>query len=428
MLSEINKIHFIGIGGIGISAIARLFLLQGKTVIGSDLNRSLVTDELEKFGAKIYFGHNKNNLGADSDLVVYTIAISDKNPELIKAKKLKISVLSYPEILGQISKNFYTIAVSGTHGKTTTTAMVGKILSDTSFDPTVIVGSFLKNGSGNLIVGKSNFLVVEACEYRRSFLNLSPNILIITNIDNDHLDYYKDIKDIQSAFMEMVNKLPEDGYLICNTKQKTLKPVLKSLKAKLLDFSKIKRVPKLLVPGEHNVENAKAALCVAIALKINKQKTKKSLETFSGTWRRIEYKGKTKSGALLYDDYGHHPTEIRATLAALRGKFKKKKMFVIFQPHLYSRTKLLLKDFTKSFNNADEIIITDIYAAREKMDKTIHAKDLSEALNKNNKDAIYVSSFKDIVNYINKKSKTGDIILTIGAGSILNVAETLTNI
>ncbi|TSC89025.1 MAG: UDP-N-acetylmuramate--alanine ligase, partial [Parcubacteria group bacterium Gr01-1014_2] len=241
MMNEFNNVksvHFIGIGGIGISSIARMMLLEKKEVNGSDTNESEITKELENLGAKIKIGHKKENLDSETELVIYTIAVPENNPELVKAKKLKIKILTYPEALGLISKKFYTIAISGTHGKTTTTAMTAKIFMDAGLKPTAIVGSLLKDERSNFVAGSGKFFIVEACEYKRSFLNLEPKILAITNIDNDHLDYYKNLKDIQKAFAELAGKIPKDGFLICNPNDQKIKPVLKSAKCRIIDYTK----------------------------------------------------------------------------------------------------------------------------------------------------------------------------------------------
>lgn len=424
-MRQIKKIHFIGIGGIGISAIARMMLMQGKKVSGSDRFFSIITDELKKLGAEIYKGHRLSNFASDTELVVYTTAVSKNNPELQKAKKLKIPSMSYPEMLGLISRDKYTIAVSGAHGKTTTTAMIAKILIDAKMDPTVIVGSLLKDCKSNLIIGKSKWFVCEACEYKKAFLNLNPKIIIITNIDNDHLDYYKNLKNIQKAFSQFISKLNKEDFLIYNKKDSNSFPVVKKAKCRVIDYLKIDARPDLKIPGVHNTENAKAALTVAKILKIQKKKALKSLKNFSGTWRRFEYKGRTKNGIEIYDDYAHHPTEIKASLNAARENFKNNKIWCVFQPHLFSRTRLLLDDFAKSFNNADFIIVTDIYAAREKNDKKIHAKNLVKKIQKYNSNVVYISYFSSIKKFIKKNAKKGDIIITMGAGDIFKIGENL---
>ena len=315
-----------------------MFLRGKKTVSGSDIARSEITKALEKIGAKIYYRHSGKNLKA-ADLVVYSPAVAENNPELIKARKLGIRTFSYPEMLGAISKDKYTIAVSGAHGKTTTTAMVGMMLRDAKLDPTIIVGSLLREEKSNFVAGRSKYFVVEACEYKRSFLNINPKIAIITNIDNDHLDYYKSVKNIQKAFGEFAAKLGKDGYLICNPNGKYMKPVVKIAKCEIIDYTKLPRDFKLKVIGEHNLDNAQAAFAVGKMLGIRENTIRKSLENFSGTWRRFEYKGKTKNGVLVYDDYGHHPAEIKATLKSVREAFANNTIFYVFQQHLYSRTK-----------------------------------------------------------------------------------------
>ena len=424
LLAESKNIHFIGIGGIGISAIARMFLLEGKKVSGSDMSDSKTINELQKFGAKIQIGHSETNIPKDTDLVIYTIAIDKNNPELKEAIKRNIKILTYPESLKEVSKNKYTIAVSGTHGKTTTTAMIAKIMIDAGLDPTVIVGSFLKGHESNFIAGKSKYFVVEACEYRKSFLNIKPTIALITNIDNDHLDFYKDIADIQNAFREFVSHLGKDNYLIANIKDKTIIPVLKDLNTNIINSKDFfDKELKLKIPGEHNKEDASFALAVVNILGIAKEKAKKSLEEFVGTWRRFEYKGETKNGVLIYDDYGHHPTEIKATLSGAREFFGKKKIFVAFQPHLYSRTKILLNDFVTAFGDADEILVAPIFAAREKFDPSITSEILVDKIN--NTKALSFKNFVDIENYLLENLKKDDVLITIGAGDIYKIGESL---
>lgn len=392
-LHTIKKIHFIGIGGIGVSAIARMFLLEGKEVSGSDRSKSVITDELEKLGATIYEGHAKGNVPEDCDLVVYTIAVGDDNPE----RGVCDNELTYPEVLGLISKDKFTIAVSGTHGKTTTTAMIAKIMIDAGLNPTVIVGSLLKDVKSNFVAGDSKYLVVEACEYRRSFLNLHPTILVITNIEADHLDYYKDLDDIKSAFEEMKAKVQDGGVIITEK-----------------EYSEAPHDFQLQAPGEHNIKNAQAAYMVGRELDIPEEAVRKSLAEFSGTWRRFDFLGKTKEGVLVYDDYAHHPDEVRATLKGFREKYPDKKILVIFQPHLYSRTKLLLNEFAKSFSDADRIIITPIYAAREEKDESI-----SHTMLANMSGAEAVDRFDEI------DIGDAEVIVVMGAGDIRKVGEDL---
>lgn len=439
-LSEIFHIHFIGIGGIGVSAIARMMLGESKEVSGSDRASSLVTDELSKLGAKIYFSQTAKNISSDIDLVVYTIAIPDDNPELAEARKRGIKCLTYPEMLGFISAKKFTIAVAGTHGKTTTTAMIAEIMLEAKLDPTVIVGSLLKRTDGgsncsNFIAGQSQYLVVEACEYRRSFLNINPKIIVITNIDNDHLDYYKDLKDIQLAFIEFVAKLPADGVLICNTDDPRLSLIIESLKntsVKIIDYKKLKDKKaglKLSIPGEHNIDNALSALAVGESLRVGSLVAIEALNKFNGTWRRFDFKGKTKKGSLVYDDYAHHPTEIIASLTGAREFMKKNnltgRLLIAFQPHLFSRTKLLKTELANSLSLADEIILAPIYASREKNDLEINSNIIADLIKVKNKPVFSLNNLEQIVSHLEQYSKPEDFIMTIGAGDIFKVGDDL---
>lgn len=430
-MKKIKKVHFIGIGGIGISAIARMILKQGKSVSGSDRTRSLITDELQKLGAKIYIGQHASQVPRDADLVIYTIAIPSDNPELARAREFDIPAVTYPQALGEVSRNRFTIAVSGAHGKTTTTAMIGKIFRDAGKDPTVVVGSLLKGAKSNFVAGKGKYFIAEACEYRRSFLNLDPRIIVITNIDREHLDYYKDLKDIQGAFSEFVSKLGRKDYLVTDAKNKNIVPVVRRAACRVIDFRKESvRGLKLSVPGRHNVLNAQAALAVAKIARLPRAAALKSLARFSGTWRRFEFKGKAKSGALVYDDYGHHPTEIKATILAARefmqnAKNEPKKLTVVFQPHLYSRTKLLFREFVGSFELADKVIVLPIYAAREPEDRTVNSKMLVKEIKKRGIAAESADSFEEAVKKILPDAGKDSLILTIGAGDVYKVGEIL---
>lgn len=416
-----KSVHCVGIGGIGVSAIAKMMLIEGKDVTGSDVAISPVTEKLEKDGATIYIGHKAQNLDTATDLVIYTIAVSKENPELAKAKKLGITMLTYPQALGLISSKKYTIAISGTHGKTTTTAMVAEILMKAGLHPTVVVGSFLNKEKENFIAGSGRYLVAEACEYQESFLTLSPKILVITNIDNDHLDYYKNLRNIQRAFHKLAKKVPDDGYVVCQKQNNLLQPVISNLTCQIVDYRNTKIDFPLGVPGTYNVENAEAAATVACLLGVGKDVVKSALSGFSGTWRRAEYKGKTDGGALVYDDYAHHPTEVVRALRAFREKFPDKKITVVFQPHLYSRTKLLFRDFVRSFDNADNVIVTPIYAAREKSDPSVSSKVLAD----NIYGAVFMPTFSRIENHLVKLSGKDDIIITMGAGDVYAIGEYL---
>ena len=421
-LQKIKSVHFIGIGGIGVSAIARLMVVMGKTASGSDINHSPITDELEKLGIKIYLGQNPENITSNMDLVIHTIAVKENNPELLAVKNLGIQTVTYPEMLSVLSKDMYTIAVSGTHGKTTTTAMIAKIFIDLKLDPTVIVGSILKDYNSNLIVGKSNYFIVEACEYQRSFLNLHPNILIITNIDLDHLDYYKDLPDIQSAFRELALRIPKDGAVICNPGDERVMPVIQGLACTIVDYTTFIHDLKLNIPGNHNRQNAGASLAVSDFVHIDPALAQQSLMDFSGTWRRFDLKGKTSHGTAIYDDYAHHPKEIVSALSGMKEMYPDLHRVAFFQPHLYSRTKEHLDDFSQAFNDVDEVYILPIFAARETKDESINSEMLVEKILQTGKKVSYVKNFDEALVYI-KKLGENVVVINIGAGDIYKLSE-----
>jgi len=433
-LKNIHVAHLIGVGGIGVSAVARLMLARGVTVSGSDNNPSLATEkllvveQLKKEGIKVFFGHDAVNVPVVCDLVVYSPAVREDNPELVVAQERGVQTLSYPEALGMISRGMRTVAVAGTHGKTTTTAMIAEILVGAKLSPTVIVGSILKSGT-NFIAGKSDIFVVEACEYKRSFLNLSPEILVITNIDNDHLDYYGTIEGVQKAFAELIEKVPAHGAIVCNPNDPLVAPVITKAIARIVDYTLGSSTPKLAVSGDHNIRNAKAALAVARILGVGGEEAEKFLAQFAGTWRRMEYKGRVESGALVYDDYAHHPTEIKATLQGFRAKYPDGNIRVIFQPHLYSRTKFLLADFAESFSDANEVIVAPIYAAREENDATISSEILAQRIMDEQKVSGLrvwaMLDFETIEKYLRDTATTNDIIITMGAGDIYKVGESV---
>lgn len=431
-LSKIKKVFFVGIGGIGISAIARMMHIEGKLVSGSDMSLGEVVTELRNIGISVTIGQDLSFIPKDTDLIVYTIAIAHYDQKLYEAiLNLGIPARSYPQMLSIVTKNKYTIAVSGTHGKTTTTAMIAKILMDTGMDPSVIVGSLLKEYKSNLIVGNGDIFVVEACEYERSFLNIKPKILVITNIESDHLDYYKDISDIESAFSELI--LQTDDFVVCNPKDPATSRIVKnSNHKKIIDYTGyLYKVPKLSVPGLHNRMNAACALAVADILKISPAKVMKPISEFSGTWRRLDKRKETEEGVIIYDDYAHHPTEIKASLQALRELYKKdeKKLTIIFQPHLYSRTKALFQEFSESFEGADQVFLLPIYFARETKDETISSELLAAAILKT---GIKVVAFKDFneaevaIGALNLGRN--DVLVTMGAGEAYKVADRVWNL
>ena len=413
------------------------------------MTESEVTEGLMKAGAVISIGEDARNIPPDCDLVIYTIAIPQEHVELTEAKKRGTTALSYPEALGVISKDKYTLAITGTHGKTTTTAMIAKILMDAGLDPTVIVGSLIKDAAGNrtnFIAGKSKYLVVEACEYKRSFLNIIPKILVITNIDADHLDYYKDLDDIESAFRELAKKVPSDGAVVCDFLDERATRAARATKGKVIDFGKfVAKVPTLLAPGAHNKKNAAAALAVADFLGIDLEQARSALGGFMGAARRFELRGKAKNGALVYDDYGHHPTEIKATLAGARELFPlsseggsasggnkgggsgglSPKIVVVFQPHLYSRTKDHLKAFGKCFKDANEIILLPIYPAREKNPGNISSEMVVKEIKENDQSACSVATFAEAAKKAATLAGGSGVIITMGAGETNKVADIL---
>jgi UDP-N-acetylmuramate--alanine ligase len=434
------KAHFIGIGGIGVSALAKYYLKKGHKVTGSDLVSSEITKVLKKLGAKIFIGeHQARNLPEDVDLVIYSPAVKPHNPELKEAKKLKIKSLSYPEALGELTKKYFTIAVSGTHGKSTTCAMLGLLLKKAGFDPTVIVGTKLKEfdspaGGSNCRVGKSRYLVIEADEWQASFLNYWPKIIVLTNIEAEHLDYYKNLGNILRTFKKYIGHLPKNEVLVANKDDKniyrTISPAVKNILWYSLKDRETKKLRKILkIPGEHNVSNALAALTVARALKIPDKISLKALSEYQGSWRRFEIsKILYPKPFTLISDYAHHPTEIKVTLKAAREKFPRKKIWCVFQPHQYQRTFYLFKDFLKVFSKApvDKLIITDIYdvAGREKegIKEKISAKKLIEIINK--PWAIHLPK-EDIVRYLKRNLQGREVVIIMGAGDIYKVVDFL---
>ena len=431
------KVHFIGIGGIGVSALAQYYLEKGHQVSGSDLNSSEITEFLRVKGARIYIGPQlARTVLANIDLVIYSPAVQKNNPELMAAKKLGIKCQSYPKALGELTKKYFTIAVSGTHGKSTTTAMIALILIRAGLDPTVIVGTKLKEfKNSNCRVGKSNYLVIEADEHFASFLNYWPKIIVLTNIEADHLDYYKNLQNLLKTFKEYISHSSKDGVLIFNKNDKNILEITKNYIGDTYGFSgkqneakKIKNILK--IPGEHNVYNALAALTLARVLKIPDKVTYKTLSEYKGAWRRFEIKNvklyeNTSCSITVVSDYGHHPTEIRATVKAAREKWPNKIIWLVFQPHQYQRTFYLFKDFVRVFKKAlakhwvNKCIITDIYdvAGREKKEirKKVNSEKLVKAINK--KDAIYLPKQK-ILNYLKKNLGGGEVVIIMGAGDI----------
>jgi UDP-N-acetylmuramate--alanine ligase len=420
-----NGVHFVGIGGIGMSALAQLFKTKGVVVSGSDRSFSPVTDMLEKKGITVLLGHKKEYVSLDTTLLIYSDAVPQDNPERVRARELGIRELSYFQALGEATQEGVSIIISGTHGKTSTTAMIAKILIDAGKEPTVIAGSILKEYGSNFVEGKEDFFVIEGCEYRRHFLNLHPTVLVITNIELDHTDYYHDLRDMQDAFESVIKLVPETGAVITNTNSETIQPVIPSSVLHVMSYQDTV-VPELLVPGEFNRENARSAKCAVHYLypDIPEKGIDTSLKNFTGTWRRFEYKGVSKKGAVIYDDYAHHPTAVSATLAMAKKEFSNKKIVVVFHPHLYSRTKQFFNEFAKALALADETILVPIYAAREALDPTVSSEVLAQAVTEEGGIGRYADSFASVQEMLEEK-ESDTIIITMGAGDVYQVGDIL---
>jgi UDP-N-acetylmuramate--alanine ligase len=420
---DINKAYFIGIGGIGMSALAQLMKDHGVAVSGSDREASPVTDLLHEKGIPVAIGQQEENIPANVDMVVYSEAVWADNPERIETKRRGIPELSYFAALGEVSKGKKTIAVAGTHGKTTTSGMLARILRDAGVSPSAVVGSLVRDFGSNYLSGTSDWLVVEACEYKRDFLTLSPHILVITNIELDHTDYYKDLADVQSAFKELIDKVPAEGSIVTDISNPNIASLLEGIAASVVDYT-LEPAYAVSLPGEFNLMNARAAAAAAktASSEVTDDIAQKSLSEFSGTWRRFEHKGTSKKGADVYDDYAHHPTAIKKTLAELR-KRTKKQLIVAFHPHLYSRTRDLLADFATAFEGADQVFIAPIYAAREKDDGTMSSALLAEKIQEAGTPA-EARTFEEIEMLLAEVGK-GNIVVTMGAGDIYKVADAL---
>jgi UDP-N-acetylmuramate--alanine ligase len=427
------KIYLIGIGGIGVSALAQYYLSKGYEVSGSDLVASEITDLAGKRGVKVIIGNSAENIQADFDLVVHSPAVKSDNIEFKKAKELGIKTISYPEALGELTKEYYTIAVAGAHGKSTTTAMIALALAEAGLDPTVIVGTLVKEfGGSNFRAGESKFLVIEACEYDASFLSYQPKIIVVTNVDKEHLDYFKSFANVKKAFKDFVLKLPDDGFFISNKDDKfslkfsKVKFTIKNYFLRQKESGKLKKILK--VPGKHNISNALAVLQVARILAIPDRITFSALSKFKGTWRRFEIKEGNANGKKItvISDYAHHPNEISATLKAIEEKYKNKRIFCIFQPHQHQRTFYLFSDFVKVFRSAkiDDIILTDIYdvAGREteEINREVSSEKLSKKIDKKNVSYLPMEALKG---YIKENIKSGDVLVIMGAGDIYKLAD-----
>lgn len=448
-----SNVHFIGIGGISMSGLAKILLNNGYKVSGSDTNDSEIIRKLKALGAEIYTSHSAKNINS-ADLVIYTDAISEDNEELKGAFRLNIPVVDRATFLGALMKNFKsTIAVSGTHGKTTTTSMLSTILNRSKLNPTILLGGDLDEIGGNIKLGSKDLLLTEACEYKGNILKYFPKTSIILNIDEDHLDYFESLDHIKETFVQYARNLSDDSLLIINLDDPNSQAVIEATSANVLTFGISSQADfraenisftregfpsytlnykdkdffniELSVMGTHNIYNSMASVIAAKNEGLDKDLIERNIKIYSGVHRRLEFKG-LYNGVKIIDDYAHHPTEIKTSLHSIRLS-RPGKIYCIFQPHTYTRTKLLFKNFSEAFGDADKIIITDIYAAREKDNGVVHSRDLSKALRAKGLDAIYIKDFEDIASYLKDSAVENDVIVTMGAGSIYSLSELLLN-
>ncbi len=450
------NLYFIGIGGISMSGFAELLNSKGFNIKGSDSHESPITKHLESIGIDVFYGQKASNIPEKTDLVVYTAAISEDNPEYVEAVRRGIPMMVRAEMIGQVMKNYSnTIAVSGTHGKTTATSILTHIYMAAELDPTVSVGSILDIINGNIRIGNSQNWIMEACEYTNSFLHFNPSTAIILNVEEDHLDFFKDIDDIRNSFHLFAKKLPKDGLLVIDKGIEKYETITDGLSCKVLTYSitdssadfyadNIKFNEngfgmfdllingqysghfELSVVGEHNISNSLAAICVAHAQKVDVSAIREGLISFKGAERRFQKKGEI-NGVTVIDDYAHHPSEIDATLNAAKN-YPHNRLVCVFQPHTYTRTKNFLKEFARSLTKADMVIITDIYAAREKDTGEVSSMDLYEELKKLDADVHYISSFTEIKNFLLKNCINGDMLITMGAGDVVTIGNELLGI
>lgn len=449
-LKQNSRIHFIGIGGISMSGLAQIALKKGFLVSGSDRTKSAITDKLEELGAKIHIGHKKE-LVTNADLVVHTAAVHYDNPEMAGAKELGLPLIDRAEFLGALMREYdNAIGISGTHGKTTTTSMLAHALIFSDTDPTISVGGELDLIDGNIRTGESGYFVTEACEYTNSFLKFFPKIAVITNIEEDHLDFFSGLDEIIESFKKFALLTKDIGYVVANGEDDNVKTALSDTGCNIItygidgDFNfKTQNLTykngygcfdvlkngdffvhiNLNVPGVHNVQNALSVCAVCDILGLSPENIAGGIKTFTGVHRRFEKKG-TLNGACVIDDYAHHPTEIEATLKAAKN-IPHNKIWCVFQPHTYTRTKTLWNDFCKCFYNADNLILTDIYAAREPFDGITTSKALSEAITHSGKPCMYISTFEEIADYLKENASPEDLIFTMGAGTITELGKIL---
>lgn len=453
---DFNKpchVYFMGIGGISMSGLAEILLKEGFNVSGSDMKESDMTNKLKELGAEVVIGQVAENIKDNIDLVVYTAAIGKDNPEYIAACDKNIPMLTRAQLLGQIMNNYkYSIAVSGTHGKTTTTSMMSHVLLAADTDPTVSIGGILDVIGGNIRVGSSDYFVTEACEYTNSYHSFNPYISIILNVDADHLDFFNGIEEIAASFKTFAEKLPDDGLLVVNGDMEYTDYICKDLKCDISTFGlkegnmysasditfdeeghptytlvvngEKKDTISLHATGIHNVSNSLSVIAVATRLGISMEHIIAGLYSCSSAKRRFEHKGITKNGVIVIDDYAHHPTEIAATLAAAKNT-PHNELWCVFQPHTYTRTYALLDEFSKALSVCDHVLLADIYAAREKDTGMVSSKNLCDGINKMGGNAVYLGGFDKIKDYVEKNCKKNDLLITMGAGNVDSIGNTL---
>jgi len=453
LLHNYKRIHFIGIGGTGMSGIAKILLEMGYDVSGSDLKNSEIIDRLRKMGAQIYIGHKPSNVDG-SDLVVVSSAIPDENLELVAARKSGIKILHRADVLGLLMKEKRSIAVTGAHGKTTTTSMMSLILEKNNFDPTILIGGELNDIGGNASLGKGKYIVTEADESDGSFLKLNPDIVVVTNIENDHLDYYKTMDNLLNAFETFIEKIPDHGFAVVGVDNENVSNLIKEIPDKNIisfgintkadytaaeiEFKGLKTFFSVLykdqklgeihlqVPGLHNVYNAIASCALGHQIGLTMDKISSSLKDFTGVQRRFQIVGSFDNIKII-DDYGHHPTEIKATLSAAKN-CKPARIVAVFQPHRYTRTHNLYQEFGDAFTDADVVILTDIYSAGEKPIPGVSAALIKDSIeSKTKKEVIFIENKDNIVNFLTQILQPGDFILTIGAGDVWKVSKDLVN-
>ncbi len=420
-----NNFYLVGIGGIGMSGLARILRENGKDVSGSDAEDSPITEKLRGEGFEISIPQNSENLPVNSEVVIHTLAADSANPEISAAKERGLRILSYPEALGEITRNKKLIAVAGAHGKTTTTGLIISACLNSGEDISCLVGANLKElGGKNARVGNSEWLVLEACESRRAFLNVQPRILAITNIEAEHLDFYKNLEDYESAFVELARKLPADGILIADSREPNLEKTIVAV-PHFFDAKNVLPNFSLKIPGEMNRRNARLAFVLAELLNLDSKKAHTGIENFAGAERRMEFRGEFR-GAKIYDDYAHHPTEIQATLSAAREEFPNSRIVMIYQQHQISRAKKMLRELGESFFDADVVVIPNIYQVRdEDSQEKFSGKDLAAAIQRNGKEVFFTKNFEKTVAWLHNNLQKNDIAIIAGAGDVWKITEKL---